>query len=193
MYAYNQNHITYTALCLCAVNIIPELYLQRLNIIGKLLQVTVHRGELAKTFYITDRSPNLTLTVRNEFNCIEFIHLNCVTKRKLVLDRSSATCLGLTTFYDDKSAHEHEVESSMLSVEQANHISQLLLSKEVYINDENGWQQLISITDLTSEVSDADNATNSIKFKWRYAKTIFPASIKFPFNIFDIPFHRTFD
>lgn len=85
------------------------------------------------------------------------------------------------------------METLILSFEQANHISQLLLSKEVYINDENGWQQLISITDLTSEVSDADNVTNSIKFKWRYAKNIFPISAKVPLNIFDTPFHRTFD
>lgn len=188
-----ENPINYTALRLCAVNVMPEQYLQRLKINGKLLQVTVHRGDLAKTFYITDRSPNLTLTVRNEFNCIEFIHLNCVTKRKLALDRSTATCLGLTTFYDDKSAYEHEVESSMLSFEQANHISQLLLTNEIYINEQSGVQLPIVITDLTSEVSDADNATNSIKFKWKYAKHRFPAASKLPLNIFDTPFHRTFD
>lgn len=62
----------------------------------------------------------------------------------------------------------------MLSFEQANHISQLLLSKEVYINDENGWQQLISITDLTSEVSDADNATKLYQVQVEIRQEHFP-------------------
>ena len=99
-------------------------------------------------------------------------------------------CVGI---YDDKSTYEHEVETSMLFFEQANHISQLLLTNEIYINEQNGVQQPLIITDLTSEVSDADNATNSIKFKWKYAKHRFPAVSKLPLNIFDTPFHRTFN
>lgn len=99
----------------------------------RLLQFTVHRGFLAKTFYVTDRTPNLTLLVRNEFNCDEYIHLTCVTKSKLDLDRSTATSLGVTTFYDDKSAYEYDVESSMLTFEEAKHFSQLLLSRYVNI------------------------------------------------------------
>ena len=51
-----------------------------------LLQFTVHRGFRAKTFYVTNRTPNLTLCVLNEFNCSEYIHLTCVTKSKLNLD-----------------------------------------------------------------------------------------------------------
>lgn len=81
----------------------------------------------------------------------------------------------------------------MFFFEQANHISQLLLTNEIYINEQSGAQLPILITDLTSEVSDADNATNSIKFKWKYTKHRFPAASKLPLNIFDTPFHRTFD
>ena len=159
----------------------------------RLLQFTVHRGFLAKTFYVTDRTPNLTLLVRNEFNCDEYIHLTCVTKSKLNLDRSTATSLGVTTFYDDKSAYEYDVESSMLTFEEAKHFSQLLLSRYVNIVEIGGALAPIIVTDINSEISDADNATNSIKFKYKYSSHHFPINIDYGNNIFDDPFYRTFD
>ena len=171
----------------------PIGIMSRLNIKGKLLQFTVHRGHLAKTFYVIDRPPNLTIQVRNEFNCFEHIHLTCVTKRKLSLDRSTATSLGTTTFYDDQSAYEYEVESSMLTEEETSHYSQLLLSPYTNIIEPDGGSIPIIITDINSEISDADNATNSIKFKYKYATHRLPCSISYPANIFDDPFHRTFD
>ena len=90
-----------------------------------------------------DRTPNLTLQVRNEFNCFERIHLSCVTNRKISLDRSTATSLGTSTFYDDQTAYEYEVESRMLTEEETTHR--------------------------------------------------LPCTIKYPTNIFDDPFYRTFD
>lgn len=174
-------------------NISPVGILSRLYIKGTLLQFTVHRGFLAKTFYVIDRTPNLTLQIRNEFNCFEHMHLSCVTKRKLSLDRSTATSLGTSTFYDDKSAYEYEVESSMLTEEESSHYSQLLLSPYTNIIEPNGGSIPIIITDISSEISDADNATNSLKFKYRYAAHRIPCSVKSQANIFDDPFHRTFD
>lgn len=159
----------------------------------RLLQFTVHRGFPAKTFYVTNRTPNLTLCVLNEFNCSEYIHLTCVTKSKLNLDRSTATSLGVTTFYDDKSAYEYDVESSMLTFEEAKHFSQLLLSRYVNIVEIGGALAPITITDINSEISDADNATNSIKFKYKYSSHHFPITIDYGNNIFDDQFHRTFD
>ena len=139
----------------------------------------------AKTFYVTDRTPNLTLLVRNEFNCDEYIHLTCVTKSKLDLDRSTASSLGVTTFYDDKSAYEYDVESSMLTFEEAKHFSQLLLSRYVNIVEKGGALAPITITDINSEISDADNATNSIKFKYKYSSHHFQITIDYGNNIFD--------
>ena len=51
----------------------------------------------------------------------------------------------------------------------------------------------ITITDINSEISDADNATNSIKFKYKYSSHHFPITIGYGNNIFDDPFYRTFD
>ena len=175
------------------VTVSPANIMSRLNINGTLLQFSIHRGSLAKTFYVIDTTPNLTLQVRNEFNCFEFIHLTCVTKRKLDLDRSTATCLGKSTFYDDKSAYEYEVESSMLTYEQAEHYSHLLLSHVVNVIESNGGSIPILITDISSEISDADNATSTIKFKYKYSSHRIPCRLHYPSNIFDDPFDRTFD
>ena len=38
-----------------------------------------------------------------------------------------------------------------------------------------------------------DNATNSIKFKYKYSSHHFPINIDYGNNIFDDPFYRTFD
>lgn len=92
-----ENEATYDHTARNFVVVIPQRILKRLNVKGRIFQLTVHRGGLAKTFYVVDRTPDLTLIVRNEFNAEEYIHLNCVTKRKLVLDRSTTTCLSTTT------------------------------------------------------------------------------------------------
>ena len=94
-------------------------------------------------------------------------------------------------FYDDKSAYEFDVESSMLTLEEAKPFSLLLLSRYVNIVEICGALAPITITDINSEISDADNATNSIKFK--YSSNHFPITIDYGNNIFDDPFYRTFD
>lgn len=94
-------------------------------------------------------------------------------------------------FYDDKSAYEFDVESSMLTLEEAKPFSLLLLSRYVNIVEICGALAPITITDINSEISDADNATNSIKFK--YSSYHFPITIDYGNNIFDDPFYRTFD
>ena len=72
-------------------------------------------------------------------------------------------------------------------------ISQLLLSRSVKIKECGGELVPVTITDINSEISDADNATNSIKFKYKYSSHHFPFTIDYGNNIFDDPFHRTFD
>lgn len=90
-------------------------------------------------------------------------------------------------------AYEYEVESSTLTYEEARHFSELFLSHEIEIFEFNRLRVPVSITDLSSEISDADNATNSIKFKYKYTTWLFPVSFKTSANVFDNTFHRTFD
>ena len=152
----NVSHLSAYHDIISPVGIPSRLYIQ-----GTLLLFTVHRGFLAKTFY--------------------------------VIDRSTATSLGTSTFYDDHSAYEYEVESSMLTEEECSHYSQLLLSPYTNIIEPNGGSIPIIITDISSEISDAENATNSLNFKYKYAAHRIPCSVKSQANIFDDPFHRTFD
>ena len=83
--------------------------------------------------------------------------------------------------------------SGMLTEEEATHYSQLLLSPYTNIIEPGGGSIPIIITDISSEISDADNATNSLKFKYKYASHRLPCRVKSQANIFDDPFHRTFD
>ena len=62
----------------------------------------------------------------------------------------------------------------MLTFEEAKHFSQLLLSRYVNIVEIGGALAPITITDINSEISDADNATNSIKFKYKYSSHHLP-------------------
>lgn len=169
-----------------SVDISPEYISSRLNGKGKLLSFTVHRGALAKTFYVIDKVPNIILSVYNEFMQYEYIFLYCTTKRITNFERSTAVCNGETSFYDDTTDSEFEVETSMLQYDDAVRISTLLLSHSVSLVTDISEDYCLPIitTDLTSEISDADNATNSIKFKYKFTDNIFPTNIPSPSNIF---------
>lgn len=101
------------------------------------------------------------------------IYLTWVIKSKIDLNRSTATCFGTTSFYDDKSVYEYEVETSMLTFEEATRYSRLLLSHDIRIVDTFGVNAII-VSDISSELSDADNALTSIRFKFRYGTKRFP-------------------
>lgn len=155
---------------------------------AKILSFTHHVGYRAMTFYVTDDVPNVTLQVLNEFMCQEYIHLHAVTKQKLTLDRSTAQCHGVNTFYDDESDIEYEVHTAMLSYEEASHLSRVLLSPSLQISDES-----ILLTDLTSELTDARNATNTIKFKYRYTTRQYPHTIATSVNTFTKEYTPEYD
>lgn len=178
-----------------SVDISPEYISSHLKTKGKLLSFTVHRGALAKTFYVIDKQPNIILSVYNEFMQYEYIFLYCTTKRITNFERSTAVCNGETSFYDDTTDSEFEVETSMLQYDDAVRISTLLLSHSVSlvtdVNEDYGLP--IIITDLTSEISDADNATNTIKFKYKFTDNIFLANVPSPANVFTSQYTPPFD
>ena len=173
----------------------PEYISSRLKTKGKLLSFTVHRGALAKTFYVIDKVPNIILSVYNEFMQYEYVFLYCATKRITNFERSTAVCNGETSFYDDTTDSEFEVETSMLQYDDAVRLSSLLLSHSVSLVTDitEDYTLPIIITDLTSEISDADNATNSIKFKYKFTDSISPISIPSPANVFTNQYTPPFD
>lgn len=170
---------------------------------GTLLAFTVHRGGRSKTFYLTDNALDISLLLLNEFLAPEYVHLHAVTKTKLSLDRSFATSQGSLSFYDDNSADEYETESAMLTPYEAKRLSRLLLSPTIKVSLNDNASRTSSllthtytpiiITDLSSEISDAHNATNTLKFQWKYRTPQFPHTVPTHRNNFDDPFSSPFD
>ncbi len=147
----------------------PDL-LQRLpeGASGTLLSVTVVRGRRTFTLYLTDRTPSLTLNFRNEFNALDTLHLNAQTKRTLTFERSTATCCGETSYYDDNSSLEYECATSLLTPPEARYLTFVLQRPHLtLILADTAQSTPIVVTDIESEISNAQNALNRITFKCR--------------------------
>ena len=128
-------------------------------------RITVHRGKRSMTFYLAKETPQLMLNFRNCFNCLETAYIYAATTLKTDIDRSEATCNNQTTFYDQQTTHAHEVNITTLSIEHALWLNQLFESHKV--TDRKG--NAILISDITSEISDETNATNKLKFTWKFS------------------------
>ena len=153
-----------------------------------LLSFTVHRGKRSMTFYITKRQPQETFIFRNCFNCLETAHVFAATTLKTDIDRSEATCNNQTTFYDQQTTHAHEVNITTLSLEHALWLNQLLESHKV--TDRKG--NAILISDITSEISDATNANNKLKFTWRLSDNSLSLETPTPDKIFTEQYNPQF-
>ena len=85
-------------------------------------------------------------------------------------------------------------ECSQQCKELSSNLYQVVINGEdgEYIEDEIEAESH-SEASAKAEALAADNATNSIKFKYKYSSHHFPFTIDYGNNIFDDPFHRTFD
>ena len=153
-----------------------------------LLSFTVHRGQRSMTFYITKSQHQETFIFRNCFNCLETAHVFAATTLKTDIVRSEATCNNQTTFYDQQTTHAHEVNITTLSLEHALWLNQLLESHKV--TDRKG--NAILISDITSEISDEANATNKLKFTWRFSDNSLSLETPTPDKIFTEQYNPQF-
>ena len=135
---------------------------------GTLLSATVVRGSRTFTLFFTDQAPTLQLNFRNEFNTPDTLYLTAQTKRVLSFDRQTAVCCGRSSYYDDTSALEYESATSMLSPSRANYLTFVLqLTSLSIVSDLLSQGSSILVTDIESEISDAQNAQNRVTFKWK--------------------------
>ena len=152
------------------------------------------RGKRTFTFFLTDEVPTLTLIFQNEFNVNDTLYLTAQTKRKVSFDRSFAVCCGQSSAYDDNTEVEYESETSSLSYSFARHLTQALQSHKLYlISPELPVGSSILITDIESELSDATNANNHVKFKWKPLRKQVPFTVPRLHNIFNQVYNNTFD
>lgn len=161
---------------------------------GKLLSVTLYRGARTFTLFFTDEPPTLTLYYYNAFNVYDTLYLTAQTKRKLSFDRSTAICCGQSSSYDDNTEVEYESETSALSYLQAKHVTYALQSHTLFlISSDYPSGTSILITDIESELSDATNANNHVKFKWKPLRKQVPFIVPRLHNIFNQVYNNTFD
>ena len=96
--------------------------------------------------------------------------------------------------YDDNTEIEYESETSSLSYSFARHLTQALQSHKLYlISPELPVGSSILITDIESELSDATNANNHVKFKWEPLRKQVPFTVPRSHNIFNQVYNNTFD
>lgn len=132
--------------------------------------------------------------VENEFNVTDTLYFTAQTKRKVSFDRSFAVCCGQSSAYDDNTEIEYESETSSLSYFFARHLTQALQSHKLYlISPELPVGSSILITNIEIELSDATNANNHVKFKWKPLRKQVPFTVPRLHNIFNQVYNNTFD
>lgn len=95
---------------------------------------------------------------------------------------------------DNNTEVEYESETSSLSYSFARHLTQALQSHKLYlISPELPVGSSILITDIESELSDATNANNHVKFKWKPLRKQVPFTVPRLHNIFNQVYNNTFD
>lgn len=139
---------------------------------GRLLSFTVHRGSRSITFFVTDETPDFTLGFLDGFGCYVYADFHAITRRQLKADRSEASCLNHSVFYDDRSHFEYEVETSFLSSDEALWLEQLLSSRYVVFLHSYSRTDEILITSVETEISDSHEAKNKIKFTYKLSDRI---------------------
>ncbi len=145
----------------------------------KLLAVSIHVGERAFTYYVSQREPQIRMFFRNAFNVFECCELEAVTTQIAESERSIAVTNRISTFYNQRNEKKYEVETSGLTYEQAQWIEQLFYSHDVRMGklDEEmePWDidftllPKVLITDFTCEIDDADGELNTVKFTYQFA------------------------
>lgn len=136
---------------------------------ARLLAVTVRRAARSLTIYYTDHEPDLCLEFRNTFNALVPLYLYGTLTTKTDMERTEASCLGTSQFYDETIDQTFEFETSFLTPEEAFYINQLLTSTHITANVPSLPLREILITDMTSEISDRPSDTIRIKFTFKYA------------------------
>ena len=131
--------------------------------------VEYHVGVRQFNVFYTDEKASDVFTFRNAFNIEETVYLFGATTIKTEVDRSEAICGRETQFYDETVKVKHEVETTALPYDEAKWLNEMLTSKYVTHQLEDGSYKRIVISDITSEVSDSSKELIRLKFSWKYA------------------------
>lgn len=131
---------------------------------------TIQRGSRLMDFYITDETPEMTMLFLNAFNVPEYAEFYAKTNEKQKVERTEAICQRQHLYYDHILEQTNEVETSLLTFEEAEWLKQFCYSRYVALKVGTNTNKEVLITDSTSEISDDKNAKNRLKFTWKFAK-----------------------
>lgn len=139
---------------------------------GQVLAFTVQRGaaRLMK-FFIVDIMPQLTLLFSNNFNVWEYAYLNAATVQKRKLEAGEAVSIRHRMKFDLEIEEEFEVETALLSLQEAHWLAQMLTSRYIAKLMPDGSTKPI-LVDGETEISDSDDAQNRLKFSYIYCQNI---------------------
>ena len=98
------------------------------------------------------------------------------------------------TTIEDNTEIEYESETSSLSYSFARHLTLALQSYKFHlISPELPKGSSILVTDIESELSDATNANNHVRIKWKPLRKQVPFTVPRLYNIFNPVYNNTFD
>ena len=145
-----------------------ELLAQR-----NILDATIHRvyyyleGREFNIYFSSD-APSDTFQFKGNYNLWETVCLFGASTSKTEIDRSEAVCGHQTSYYDESIKVKHEVETSPLTLQEAQFLTQLITSKEITRQLPNNTFGPVLITDATPEFTDNNATPIRLKFTWQY-------------------------
>lgn len=136
---------------------------------GTLLAFSVYHGNRSMKFFVTDEPPTDVFVFNNNFNCDEYAPIWGTETEKKKMESVEAVCVHEVIKCDFKLEREFEVETALLSKEEADALSEMIISREV--KKQIGANTLKKIwVEGESEVSDNLAAENRLKFTYKYAR-----------------------
>lgn len=140
---------------------------EELNAEVSLIAVTVRNGSRSKTYYIMPGDADVHFYFRNCFNAFDYIDLKGIITEKTAVSRELAICAGRASQYDRRVNQTFEFQSEPLTMQEAETVSQLVASHEVYLEHGESVERIL-VTDHTCEIDNDDAALCTVKITWRY-------------------------
>lgn len=147
-----------------------------LDYLPQISSISIQFGKrLMSLFVDAALTPAKWFSFRNCFNVVEKFPILCETKEKALSESSVANLGNSSMLYDIHNSKEYESESAPLYPYEVEMAELMLYSYDVRLDSaKSSFQQFeflpkILITDFTSELSDSDEALNTIKFSWQFA------------------------
>lgn len=135
----------------------------------KVLGGTIVHGSRVIDFFFTDDEPIESFGFYNTFNVWENYYVYGTSNIKTSFTQKEAVCSGMSSYYNQSASRVVEIKTVPLSYEEALWLNEFLGSQRIVKVIPPDDDRDILISDVTSEISDSDKETISIKFSWKYA------------------------